>query len=324
MMKQPLEQLIQNYRSEIDDRLKRLQTPELPLSLYKPMLYSVNAPGKRIRPILTLLTGMGFGVDVEQLMPAALAVEVLHTFTLVHDDIMDNDTQRRGRATVHVTWNTNTAILSGDGLMALAFRLLMETDSPQIRRMGWEFSQAMLEICEGQALDMEFEQRESVPVDEYLDMVGKKTGRLLGLACQLGALITTDDEQVVTNLKYFGIELGQAFQIQDDLLEISSDVKNMGKSLDSDILAGKKTYPMILALSEMKETEKQPFMEFLKSNLRDRAAVIAAFQQYSAIDRSRQKVTELLNRAMERLHALPGSAEEYLKYAVKMISNRQR
>jgi len=323
-MKQPLEQLIQNYRSEIDDRLKKMQTPELPLSLYKPMCYSVNAPGKRIRPILTLLTGMGFGVDVEQLMPAALAVEVLHTFTLVHDDIMDNDTQRRGRATVHVTWNTNTAILSGDGLMALAFRLLMETNSPQIRRMGREFSQAMLEICEGQALDMEFEQRESVPADEYLDMVGKKTGRLLGLACQLGALIATDDEQVVTNLKYFGIELGQAFQIQDDLLEISSDVKNMGKSLDSDILAGKKTYPMILALSEMKETEKQPFMEFLKSNLRDRAAIIAAFRQYSAIDRSRQKVTELLNRAMERLHALPGSAEEYLKYAVKMISNRQR
>jgi geranylgeranyl diphosphate synthase type II len=237
---------------------------------------------------------------------------------------MDNDTQRRGRATVHVTWNTNTAILSGDGLMALAFRLLMETDSPQIRRMGLEFSQAMLEICEGQALDMEFEQRESVPADEYLDMVGKKTGRLLGLACQLGALIATKDEQIVTNLKYFGIELGQAFQIQDDLLEITSDAKNMGKSLDSDIVAGKKTYPMILALSEMKETEKQPFMEFLKSNLRDRAAISEAFQQYSAIEISRQKVTELLNRALVRLHTLPGSAEEYLKYAVKMISNRQR
>jgi geranylgeranyl pyrophosphate synthase len=288
------------------------------------MLYSVNAPGKRIRPILTLLTGVGFGVDRGKIMPAALAVEVLHTFTLVHDDIMDNDTQRRGRATVHVTWNTNTAILSGDGLMALAFRLLMETDSPQIRRMGLEFSQAMLEICEGQALDMEFEQRESVPADEYLDMVGKKTGRLLGLACQLGALIATKDEQIVTNLKYFGIELGQAFQIQDDLLEITSDAKNMGKSLDSDIVAGKKTYPMILALSEMKETEKQPFMEFLKSNLRDRAAISEAFQQYSAIEISRQKVTELLNRALVRLHTLPGSAEEYLKYAVKMISNRQR
>ncbi len=324
MMKQSLERLIQNYRLEIDDRLKILQTPELPVSLYKPMRYSVNAPGKRIRPILTLLTGVGFGVNVEKVMPAALAVEVLHTFTLVHDDIMDNDTQRRGRATVHVTWNTNTAILSGDGLMALAFRFLMETDSPQIRRMGREFSQAMLEICEGQALDMEFERRKSVPANEYLDMVGKKTGRLLGLACQLGALIATNDEQVVTNLKYFGIELGQAFQIQDDLLEITSDAKNMGKSLDSDIIAGKKTYPLILALSEMKETEKQPFMEFLKSNLRDRTAIIAAFQQYSAIDRSRQKVTELLNRAIARLYALPGSAEEYLKYAVKMISNRQR
>lgn len=324
MMNHLLEQLVRNYRSEIDDRLRDLPLPELPESLYKPMLYSVNAPGKRIRPILTLLTGEGLGVDREKVMPAALAVEVLHTFTLVHDDIMDNDTQRRGRATVHVKWDMNTAILSGDGLMALAFRLLMKTDSPQIGKMGYEFSQAMLEICEGQALDVEFESRQTVSSEDYLEMVGKKTGRLLGLSCQLGALISSGDERIVNSLNRFGIELGQAFQIQDDLLELTSDAENMGKSLDSDIVAGKKTYLMVLAQSGMDQREKSTFMDFLKSNIQDRQSIINAFQDRRAIEQSQQKITVLLENAMAHLRKLPERAANNLKFAVDMISNRQR
>ncbi|MCK4715942.1 MAG: polyprenyl synthetase family protein [Candidatus Marinimicrobia bacterium] len=315
---------MRNYRSEIDDRLRDLQLPELPESLYRPMRYSANAPGKRIRPILTLLTSEGLGVDREKVMPAALAVEVLHTFTLVHDDIMDNDTQRRGRATVHVKWDMNTAILSGDGLMALAFRLLMETDSPQIGQMGYEFSQAMLEICEGQALDVEFESRQTVNVEDYLEMVGKKTGRLLGLSCQLGALISSGNERIVDSLNHFGIELGQAFQIQDDLLELTSDAENMGKSLDSDIVTGKKTYPMVLAQSGMDSREKSEFMDFLKSNVQNRQTIINAFQDRRAIEPSQQKITLLLENAIARLRILPERAASNLKFAVNMISNRQR
>ncbi|MDO9549037.1 MAG: polyprenyl synthetase family protein, partial [Candidatus Marinimicrobia bacterium] len=273
---------------------------------------------------LTFLTGEGLGVAHDRLRPAALAVEVLHAFTLVHDDIMDNDTKRRGLETVHVKWDTNTAILSGDGLMALAFRLLMETDAPRIRQMGFEFSQAMLEICEGQALDVEFETRLDVTAEDYLEMVEKKTGRLLGLSCQLGALISDADETVADNLNRFGIELGQAFQIQDDLLEITSDALNMGKSLDSDIISGKKTYPLILAFDGLSADEKQSFLEFMKANLDNRDAIQDAFQRKDIFTKTSDKIAQLMNNALKRLDQLPAKAQENLQYLVDMISKRQR
>jgi len=323
-MKNNLKTLVASYRNEIDLSLKHLRIPEDPPGLYEPMVYSATAPGKRIRPLLTFLTGEGLGVDHDRLRPVALAVEVLHAFTLVHDDIMDNDTQRRGLETVHVRWNTNTAILAGDGLMALAFRLLMETDAIRIRQMGFEFSQAMLEICEGQALDIEFENRMDVTADDYLGMVGKKTGRLLGLSCQLGALISDVEESVAGNLNQFGIELGQAFQIQDDLLEITSDARNMGKSLDSDIISGKKTYPLILVLEGLSVNEKRSFLEFMKMNLDNRNAILDAFQQKNIFTKTGDKIAQLMNNALKRLDQLPSMATENLRYLVDMISKRRR
>jgi len=323
-MKTDLEKLVAEYRSEIDLSLKQLRVPAKPAGLYEPMMYSATAPGKRIRPLLTFLTGEGLGVAHEKLRPAALAVELLHAFTLVHDDIMDNDTQRRGLETVHVKWDTNTAILAGDGLMALAFRLLMETAAPRIQRMGFEFSQAMLEICEGQALDVEFEARLDVTAEDYLKMVEKKTGRLLGLSCQLGALISDAAESVADNLNRFGIELGQAFQIQDDLLEITSDARNMGKSLDSDIISGKKTYPLILALDGLSADEKQSFLTFMKDNLNNREAILDAFRRKDIFTRTGDKITQLMDNARKRLEQLPSQLTNNLQYLVDMISKRQR
>lgn len=323
-MNTDLKQLVQRYRKEIDKGLADLRLPEYPSSLYAPITYSAVASGKRIRPILTFLTGEGLSVPHAQILPVALAVELLHTFTLVHDDIMDNDTQRRGCATVHVKWDTNTAILTGDGLMAIAFRSLMECQAPRLRRMGYEFSQSMLEICEGQALDMEYEKSEKVTVEDYLYMVSKKTGRLLGLACQLGALLSAADEEIADDLNCFGIELGQAFQMQDDLLEITSDTINMGKSLDSDIVIGKKTYPLILAQSAMNSQQRQDFMTFLKTHLHDRKAIIGIFQEYQALDAARQKISELLQGAQSRLKHIPEPAANYLNFAIELISQRQR
>lgn len=311
------------YRREIDRDLAQLNLPAEPEGLYDPMRYSVGAPGKRIRPLLTFLTGEGLGVSHQRLRPAALAVEILHAFTLIHDDIMDNDTKRRGLDTVHVKWDVNTAILSGDGLMALAFRQLMESDATRLRRMGREFSQAMLEICEGQALDMAFEKRLDVTTTEYLEMVGKKTGRLLGLACQLAALIADADPEMVDRFNRFGIELGQAFQIQDDLLEISSDVAKMGKSLDSDIVSGKKTYPILLMLTDMTKSEKASFLNFMKANLTNRPAILAAFQRKEIIRRTNATISQMLERALQRLAAFPAQAAADLTYLVEMISKRQ-
>ncbi len=323
-MNQTFEKRILGYRSEIDRRLQKLPVPAIPESLYQPMIYSVIAPGKRIRPILTLLTAEGLGVEHDRAVSAALAVEVLHTFTLVHDDIMDNDTQRRGRTTVHVKWCNNTAILAGDGLMALAFQLLMESNARRIQRMGFEFSQAMLEICEGQALDMEFEERLDVSAENYLEMVAKKTGRLLGLSCQLGALLSDQDESVADNLNQFGIEIGQAFQIQDDLLELTSDEQNMGKSLDSDIIAGKKTFPILLALAGKSPDERRAFMDFLKTNISDRSKIIECFRDLDIFEQTREKIVYLFNNARRRLDNLPESAADNLEFILSMISNRQR
>ena len=323
-MNTELKKLVTDYRNEIDLSLKQLQISGEPSGLYEPMMYSAGAPGKRIRPLLTFLTGEGLGTDHDQLRSSALAVEVLHAFTLVHDDIMDNDTRRRGLETVHIKWDTNTAILSGDGLMALAFRLLMESDAFRIRQMGLEFSQALLEICEGQALDVEFESRMDVTADDYLKMVGKKTGRLLGLSCQLGALISDADETIVENLNRFGIELGQAFQIQDDLLEITSDSQNMGKSLDSDIISGKKTYPLILMLSGLSMDDRQSFLEFIKSNLDNRKAILDVFQDKDIFTKTGNKIADLMNNALKRLEQLPIKVKENLQYLVDMISKRQR
>ncbi|MCK9244624.1 MAG: polyprenyl synthetase family protein, partial [Candidatus Marinimicrobia bacterium] len=229
---------ILRLREEIDRQLNKIDLPEISTSLAQPMRFSLNARAKRLRPILVLLVGEDLGGSRQNLMPAALAVEVLHTFTLVHDDIMDNDSVRRGQQTVHVKWNVNTAILTGDGLNALAFRLLMQTKSVQLDRIGTEFSQAMLEICDGQAFDLAFEKIDGIDTEDYMNMIARKTGRLLGLACQLGALVADASPKIVNNLNLFGQELGLAFQIQDDLLELTANQEAMGKSLGSDLAAG--------------------------------------------------------------------------------------
>jgi len=314
---------LKRLRKEIDNHLAGLPLPEIPRSLYNPMKYTLSARGKRIRPILVFLVGEGLGAEHSRLISAALAVEILHTFTLVHDDIMDNDTYRRGVPTVHFKWDVNTAILSGDGLMSLAFKTLVQTESPNVPQMGAEFSKAMLEICEGQSLDMEFEERDNVDSKEYLEMVGKKTGGLLGLSCQLGAMVADSDQEVVDEMFFFGQELGKAFQIQDDLLEITSDEQKMGKSLGTDIFAGKKTYPMIEAIYSMTDEEKKKFISFLRENASNRETILHEFQKRGCIEKSMNFVNILLNRAKSYLNVLPEKAQKDIKSLVEIISYRQ-
>lgn len=308
---------------ELNRRLATFPLPQIPTGLYEPIRYSLDAKGKRVRPILLILVGESLGASRERLFPAALAIELLHTFTLVHDDIMDKDTQRRGRPTLHVKWDNNTAILAGDALMTLAFRTLMQTESPAIDRMGVEFSQAMLEICEGQAMDMEFEKRPFVDADEYLRMVGKKTGKLLGLSCVLGALIADPASEYVDDLADFGLKLGQAFQIQDDCLEITSDEQKMGKSLFSDIAKGKKTFPVIQALTDLSVEKRNEFLSFLKQNSDDREIIRSEFEKRAALEKSFSMVRRLLDEASNRLLQLPRNAQADLSELMRTIYLRQ-
>jgi len=315
---------IDRYQRAINQQLSELDLPSLPEELYAPIKYVLQARGKRIRPALLWLVGENLRGKSFDLMNAALAVELLHTFTLVHDDIMDQDTRRRGAPTVHVKWDQNTAILSGDGLMSLAFYTLMKTaNTDRIAEMGRHFSMAMLEICEGQAMDISFEKRSQITTDQYLQMVTKKTGKLIGLSCRLGAIIARANPKIISALDQFGIELGQAFQIQDDLLEITADEKKMGKSLGSDLASGKKTYPLVVATAKMSAVETQKFMSFISKNTYNRAVVRQALQDNGSIDQCRKKIADLLETALQRLTICPQHLQRDLENFVALISNRK-
>jgi len=239
-------ELITFIRKEVNHDLKRLPIPKRPVYLYEPIRFALRGNGKRFRPILVHLAGRANNADPDSLMKIALAVELLHNFTLVHDDIMDNDNMRHGQAAVHSKWDESTAILAGDGINAIAQILLsgIQDRSNAICRF---FNQATLEVCEGQALDKEFENDLSITEDQYLEMIEKKTGSLLGACAALSATLVGADQEVINYFDQFGRALGNGFQIHDDLLEIYGNPNEMGKSLGSDIAEGKQTMMVIKA-----------------------------------------------------------------------------
>ncbi|MBC8311726.1 MAG: polyprenyl synthetase family protein [Candidatus Marinimicrobia bacterium] len=239
------DKLITTYRDEINSQLLSVYNSG-PISLVEPINYVLSGKGKRVRPILTLFTAESFGGTKSESMSAAVAVEILHNFTLVHDDIMDEDHIRHGKPTVHHKWDVGTAILSGDAMLSLALKMIQK--SPQFNeKLMTSFIDGLQAVCEGQAYDKEFESREDVSLDEYINMIDLKTGYLIGLSAELGAISVGANDEDVVKVRNYGRLIGRAFQIQDDLLEIYSDSMNMGKSLESDLLLGKKTYLMIQA-----------------------------------------------------------------------------
>jgi geranylgeranyl pyrophosphate synthase len=239
-------ELITFIRKEVNRDLKRLPIPKRPVYLYEPIRFALRGNGKRFRPILVHLAGRANNADPDSLMKIALAVELLHNFTLVHDDIMDNDNMRHGQAAVHSKWDESTAILAGDGINAIAQILLsgIPDGSNEICRF---FNQATLEVCEGQALDKEFGNDLSITEDQYLEMIEKKTGSLLGACAALSTILVGAEQEVVNYFDQFGRALGNGFQIHDDLLEIYGNPNEMGKSLGSDIAEGKQTMMVIKA-----------------------------------------------------------------------------
>lgn len=216
--------------------------PTLPSSLREPIHYFLQMPGKKIRPLLTLFSARAVGGKLEDALPAATAVELFHDFTLIHDDIMDQDELRRGFQTMHVKYGDSTAILVGDALIGLAYRELLKSPSSCFDAVVQIFSEALVKVCEGQALDKEFETRERVTLEDYLDMIGKKTAWLLKVACALGGICGGGSEEQVELLDRFGYGLGLGFQIQDDLLDFVADESKLGKKVGSDFKMHKKTY----------------------------------------------------------------------------------
>ncbi|WP_448698941.1 polyprenyl synthetase family protein [Mucilaginibacter sp. AW1-3] len=219
-----------------------------PIELYEPIDYIMSLGGKRMRPCLLLMACDLFGGDVEKALSAAIGIEVFHNFTLMHDDIMDKAPLRRGKPTVHEKWDTNVAILSGDVMMVEANRLMMLVDDSILRPVLDVFNETATGVCEGQQIDMNFESRDTVAVDEYINMIRLKTAVLLGGLMKIGALIAGASDKEATLLYNFGEQLGIAFQLQDDILDVYGDPEKFGKQVGGDILSNKKTYLLIKAL----------------------------------------------------------------------------
>lgn len=240
--------------STIEKELQHLVFPEKPTSLYEPYRYALDMGGKRIRPFLTLLANGLCGGKLEDAIPSALAVEVLHNFTLVHDDIMDSADTRRGFESVFKKWNENIAILSGDVMFADCYRLLEyygsndEFSKEEYFAIHKVFNKSIITVCEGQALDMEFVDRESISLSDYIEMIEGKTSALLSASLEMGGITAHANSEIRKNLHILGNEIGTAFQIQDDYLDATADPEKFGKKLGGDIHEGKKTYLTILAL----------------------------------------------------------------------------
>lgn len=245
-------------QERIHKAIAELTIPSTPQTLYEPIRYILGMGGKRIRPLVTLLSASLFGEldQVEAALPAALAVELFHNSTLMHDDIMDGAPLRRGRPTVHQRWDVNTAILSGDTMLIMAYQQLAKSNPTHLPALLDTFNQSVLEVCEGQQLDMDYEQRDQVTIVEYIEMIRMKTSVLVGCAAQLGAIAMGAATMDVRYVGDFGLNVGIAFQLQDDILDVFGDPDAVGKQVGGDILSNKKTYLLAKALDLAKGSDK--------------------------------------------------------------------
>ena len=236
-----MEQL-QKLQQKIELGLSSLVVSDHPATLYEPITYFMRIGGKRIRPILTLLSAELFSNRDETVLNQAMAVELFHNFSLIHDDIMDHAPLRRGVLTVHEKWGLSQGILSGDVLLVVAYQYLVKAQPEYLNRLMDVFNKMAVEVCEGQQLDMDFEKRNDVQIEEYINMIRLKTSVLLGCALQLGAIVSDASENDTKHIYNFGVQIGIAFQIQDDILDVYADSEKFGKRVGGDIQSNKKTY----------------------------------------------------------------------------------
>lgn len=313
---------------EIEQAIKGLEIPGRPKSLYDPVRYTLRLGGKRIRPRLVLI-GCGLaGGDIKEALPAAMAVELLHNFTLIHDDIMDGATSRRGQPAVHTRWDESTAILSGDVMFNFAYEQLQKyTDASLFARLHPVFSEATRIVCEGQALDMEFESSLTVEIEDYIHMIECKTAALIRASLQMGSLVGKADDSFVSQLGTLGLAAGTAFQIQDDLLDAIADPETFGKRPGGDIYEGKKTYLSILALQRAEGTQRDAIAEVLQKNdatPHEVDGVIAEYHRLGVIEDTRTAIRERYQSCHEILDDLPGSSyKNALLQLIEMLKERK-
>lgn len=317
---------------DINKEILNLDWDREPYGLYEPIEYTLAAGGKRVRPQLAMIASQMFGGKDEEVLPAALALEVFHNFTLLHDDVMDKADVRRGRPTVHIKWDENTAILSGDQMLIEAYKLLSGVPEDKLPKVLQLFNKMATEICEGQQYDVDFESQEQVTIDDYLKMIRLKTSVLLANALQTGAYIAGANEAQQQSLYEFGIYVGLAFQIQDDILDVWGDPATFGKAVGGDISCNKKTFVYLQAMrllgGETMRREvielKEWYSQILKDNTKKITAVKEIFEHLGVRATCEKVVEDYTQKALALLNQLPqNTATEQLRQLANKLNTRK-
>ncbi len=330
-MKDSGKKYLKMYKKEterVEAKLASLLKGKYPLSLYEPCSYVLNAGGKRLRPFLVLISARAANGNFNIAYNAAIAVEVLHNFTLVHDDIMDNSDMRRGRLTVHKKYDVNTAILAGDNLIALAYQSLLKDCKKNSKQIISTFTRGIIEVCEGQSLDKEFEIRDSVTHQEYKTMIYKKTAALAQMCCSLGAQLATDDKKTIQAISNYGKYLGMAFQIQDDLLDIIGQEDEFGKKIGSDLIEGKKTYLFLKALEVAKGDDKVQLEKIIRNkgiNKNEVEFYKSLYEKLGILDYAKKEIERYTKLALKSLTTLKNhEGKELMNWLANVLINRNK
>ena len=304
----------QEYQEQFLIYLEEKKVNKEPKNLYDPINYILELGGKRMRPVLTLMTAEIFDAKFKKALPAALAVEVFHNFSLIHDDIMDDAPLRRGKVTVHEKWDINTGILSGDAMLILAYQNFEQYQPKIFRKLAKLFSKTALEVCEGQQWDVDFEKRTDVSIPEYLQMIEYKTAVLVAAAMKMGAIIAETSKETANLIYDFGLNLGLAFQLQDDYLDAFGDPKTFGKQVGGDIIENKKTYLYLKAMEFASEAEQSELLQLFSIQPEDTTEKIksakAIFNSSGASQATQLAIQEYTLKAFETLDKIDLNKEK--------------
>lgn len=324
---------VDQLRFQVEEAIQGLEFPAHPSNLYEPIRYTLGLGGKRMRPVLVLLAHEMYGGRAQDALSAALAVEVFHNFTLLHDDLMDKAPLRRGKPTVHHKWSSEIAILSGDAMFVKSCQLIAECPSVHTAKALRIFLGTAMEVCEGQQYDMDFEQKDTVTVPQYLDMIRLKTAVLLGASLEIGAALAGAGDQDIRNLYDFGVNLGTAFQLQDDILDVFGDEEKFGKQVGGDILANKKTFLLLRAFEKAQDEDLESLRFWIRSDAWAQThspqekveGVKSVYARLGIREEAERKMDDLYRLAEEHLDALPLSDEQTrtLRLLANQLMERQ-
>lgn len=307
-------EILKKYNTTLQEHLEKAISQKEPRQLYDPIKYILSLGGKRIRPALALMVCDFFETDFTKAMSAALAVELFHNFSLIHDDIMDNAPLRRGKKTVHEKWDVNTAILSGDAMLILAYRFFENYEPQMFQELAKLFSETALQVCEGQQHDMDFETRDDVTLVEYIKMIDHKTAVLLGAAMKMGAIVAEASENDKDKIYQFGRNLGIAFQLQDDYLDVFGNPETFGKQVGGDIISNKKTFLYLMAAGQGSAVQAEELEHLFSITPKDPTDKISTVKEIfltsGAAEATKEEIEKYSNHAFSLLEAINISEEK--------------